>query len=621
MDEELSLPWEKQLSFAELVEEPTKLREVLNAGKNVNARDFEHGRTFSSWAAEKGNESAVDILLNVNADANEADSGDCRTPLFHAVANGHEAVAKRLLEAGGQVDTPDIFGKTPLILAVRKGYGSLVKTLLEAGAGPDTCDSRYGRPPLSWAAKRGHEDIFKSLLDSNAAVDLKDELDRTPIAWAAMEGHENMVRLLLERHANTAIEDIEFGRTPLAWAIAHGHDSIVRILIEKRGQDNGWNSAAVAAASTLGAANHLQMLMTDAKSDECFVDSQGRTLLMLAAMNGCKEQVKMLLRQGADPNLQDEDGRTALSLAAEKCLADMVEASLKEDDNTDSADDYSILPENAKIARLLIENKADIDVRDNEGRTPLSYAAGAGNEAVVSLLLGKGADLGSRDEQRWTSLLCAAERGHAAVVSLLLEKGADPNVRDEDGWTPLLSAADSGDEEVVSLLLEKGANPNCQDDEGRTAVELATEGGHVAVVRLLLANKSFNASEIGYQALMNAISNEDITLVTLLVDKGADPYYFREASPLTFAAELGYEEMVALFLRAEAESSKAKMLVRAALVFAIKEGHHNIIELLLGKYPFDVKAGETLHSIAEEVSGMHDSGDTVRLLRPYFPAD
>ena len=66
-------------------------------------------------------------------------------------------------------------------------------------------------------------------------------------------------------------------------------------------------------------------------------------------------------------------------------------------------------------------------------------AAQNGNEAVVKLLLEKGADMESKDKDGRTSLSWAAQNGNEAVVKLLLEKGADLESKDNKySRTPLL---------------------------------------------------------------------------------------------------------------------------------------------------------------------------------------
>ena len=88
---------------------------------------------------------------------------------------------------------------------------------------------------------------------------------------------------------------------------------------------------------------------------------------------------------------------------------------------------------------ILLEKGAKADSKDNDGRTPLSYAAQSGHEAIVKLLLtreGVDADLKGNDGQ--TPLSCAAQSGHEAIVKLLLAReGVDADSKDNDGQTPL----------------------------------------------------------------------------------------------------------------------------------------------------------------------------------------
>ena len=75
--------------------------------------------------------------------------------------------------------------------------------------------------------------------------------------------------------------------------------------------------------------------------------------------------------------------------------------------------------------RDLLENGANIEAKDNFGRTLLSCAALNGHEAVVRLLVEKGAAVDTQENSSGqTPLLAAASNGHEAIVRLLVEKGA-----------------------------------------------------------------------------------------------------------------------------------------------------------------------------------------------------
>jgi len=239
------------------------------------------------------------------------------------------------------------------------------------------------------------------------------------------------------------------------------------------------------------------------------------------------------------------------------------------------------------IAKLLLDKRADLEARDEGGRTPLSWAVRYGHEAVVKLLLDKGADLEAREVGDRTPLFWAAENGYEAVVKLLLDKGADLEARDEYGQTPLSWAVRYGHEAVVKLLLDKGADLEARDKYGRIPLSWAAEHGHEAGVKLLLDKGADLEARGGYgrTPLFWAAKYGHEAVVKLLLDKGADLEARDEGgrTPLFWAAEHGHEAVVKLLLDKGADLEARDKYGRTPLFWAARYGYEAVVKLLLDK--------------------------------------
>jgi ankyrin repeat protein len=96
---------------------------------------------------------------------------------------------------------------------------------------------------------------------------------------------------------------------------------------------------------------------------------------------------------------------------------------------------------------------------------------------VAQLLLSHKADVNIRDLAGWTPLHEAAGTHHKDIVELLLVYDTDINIATSHGWTPLHAAAGSGDKSIVDLLLANNANVNARSNTGVTPLQLALLGG------------------------------------------------------------------------------------------------------------------------------------------------
>ena len=240
------------------------------------------------------------------------------------------------------------------------------------------------------------------------------------------------------------------------------------------------------------------------------------------------------------------------------------------------------------IVQILLEAKADVNTKTNDGKTALHQAARNGHEAVVKLLLEATADVNAKISYGWTALHLAARNGHEAVVQQLLEAGAGVNARDSNGWTVLPLAAGNGHEALVKLLLKAKADVNARNSNGWTALHLAASNGHLAVVKLLLkATADVNAkSSYGWTALDVAAENGHEAVVRLLLEAKAD-VNAKDSDKWTAlhrAAENGHEVVVVrLLLEAKADVYTKTSDGSTALDWAAEKGYEAVVKLLEAK--------------------------------------
>lgn len=158
-----------------------------------------------------------------------------------------------------------------------------------------------------------------------------------------------------------------------------------------------------------------------------------------AAMRGDIDSVRVLIAQSGDVNAPQQDGATPVHWAA--YLGD------------------------AELARVLIDAGADVTVANRLGVTPLWLAATNGDAGMIRMLMNAGADANEQLPLGRTPLMIAARTGNPEAVGALLDGGADIEARDARvGTTPLMWAADQGHAAAVALLIERGADISARSD-------------------------------------------------------------------------------------------------------------------------------------------------------------
>ena len=274
------------------------------------------------------------------------------------------------------------------------------------------------------------------------------------------------------------------GRTALHLAAIHDHVAIAKLLIE--------------AGADIEKATPRQSIE--------FRDG-GSTALMLTAVRGSAEVAKMLIAAGADVNARELDSAgvgfwSALHYAAEH--------------------------EQVGVARLLIENGAQIDVRTRGGRTPLMFAVLRGDSMMVDLLLEHGANLKALGPNTRTLLHIAVQSGNLKIVQLLIARGVDVNARTTagsyPGQTPLHISALTGQVKVAELLLINGAEIDATDRFGYTPLRRSIDSRNTEMTKLLISKGAdVRTRDVNGISLLHVLAHtDDVEMSSLLIDAGAD---------------------------------------------------------------------------------------------------
>ncbi len=160
----------------------------------------------------------------------------------------------------------------------------------------------------------------------------------------------------------------------------------------------------------------------------------------------------------------------------------------------------------------------------------LIQAAERGKTEFVVQCIKDGADINARDERGRTPILAATHGNQADTVRALIMAGADINLQDHFLDNPLLYAGAEGLLEIVMLMNEAGADPTITNRYGGTALIPASEHGYVEVVKELLTRSKVNVNHVnnlGWTALMEAIvlsngGKRQQQVIKLLIEHGAD---------------------------------------------------------------------------------------------------
>jgi ankyrin repeat protein len=375
---------------------------LLESGANVFLTD-KNGRLPIHTKAQNGQLESVRLLIANNSPINiQDDSG--LTPLFFAVASGHDLVVSLLIQSGAQVHT-------------RLSFPICVRCL-EVRIPGDDSRRIEGISLLHIAAMlpRLNVDVFKSLVDAGLDINSRTERGTTPLIFAIFwqsDGKEFICSQIHPTFNKRESKEIVF---------------IVQHLLNRGADVNAYNINQLGPLHHAAKQNFTQIakaLLDHGAQVDC-TTTEGWTPLHIAAGENATEFATLLLEYGAQVDFKTSRGFTPLHKAA----------------GTNAID----------VAKVLLEYGAQTDSKDQLGWTPLHIAAQENAVDVAKVLLEYGAQVGATDLDGYTPLHIAAQNNAVDVANVLLENGASRRLRTVFGETPLTIAKRRNSKEVEKRL-------------------------------------------------------------------------------------------------------------------------------------------------------------------------
>ncbi|OWF44299.1 uncharacterized protein LOC110458545 [Mizuhopecten yessoensis] len=455
----------------------------------------------------------------------------------------------------------------------------------------------------------------------------------------------SMELLTNAEEANTSSKN-QFKETVLFLACKKGFVSLVQVLLEKQKllkADNVVNASVLTIPDSciMEAVDRIHLNVVNALLDHgarvnFACGSMSYRCLQVACKKGSLDMVKLLMRYGADVNLEDHNGKQAVHYASEFGRLEILKelhnnnASLSAKDRTDrQAIHYAGIAGSLECVQFLQQEGTHLNVPDRMDKNVLHYASTAHCPALIRYLVSNGADINSIDSMGASPLHLACKANFAENIEILLSNGSDPNQVDASMRLPLHSACKFGGPEqdgrdsfrcvqlllnvvsdvnavdsfgktalhyactwardrrfdCVTLLLSKGADPSIMDDYERQPIFYACESGNLKCVQTLV-NHGIDVNHRGPQGkqpIHYACGRGNIDVVKMLVEKGASTNSVdsKGKQPLHYASQHGNNDCLSYLLECGVDVNCVDKQGCRPLHYACKWCRPNAVRLLI----------------------------------------
>ncbi|XP_010714209.1 neurogenic locus notch homolog protein 2 [Meleagris gallopavo] len=260
---------------------------------------------------------------------------------------GSTSLALTPPQADQEVDVLDVNvrgpdGCTPLMLASLRVGGSdiseddedgedssanIITDLIYQGANLQAQTDRTGEMALHLAARYSRADAAKRLLDAGADANARDNMGRTPLHAAVAADAQGVFQILIRNRVTDLDARMNDGTTPLILAARLAVEGMVAELINCQADVNAVDDHGKSALHWAAAVNNVEATLVLLKNgaNRDMQDNKEETPLFLAAREGSFEAAKILLDHFANRDITDHMDRLPRDVAQDRMHHDIVQ--------------------------------------------------------------------------------------------------------------------------------------------------------------------------------------------------------------------------------------------------------------------------------------------------------
>ena len=530
----------------DLREQTIELRNQISAGKSENANFLPN--------SDKPLISAQSIQITSDEDIKDVNLP--QHSINTAAAIGDLSRVKDIINSGYDINTK-INGNTPLHNAVSNGRTEIVEYLIINGANINITNTNGDNSlDLAYAFSRSEIiDILKS----------KGLKRRSDIVAVNSSAPDNKADIL-----STATDDLEIERKAYASIIKNDKNGIQMAF------DNGFDASKRFDNLTIQDSEYPNGILPISLA----VDTASVDVLESLINNGAKfihniesgdmPLIRSMVNFAEAHNNQDGE-KEVTTLRIIDLIIDNNPLIVNKGDGESYPIFYAVTHGDVDLLKRFIKSDADINVTDVNGLTPLmisllpqnnhSHDGGSHSHAgfgdIAKILIDNNANVKIRGKKGEDPLILACFGGFDDIVAAMIEKGADVNYIDPTGLSPIVAALVANDHvhmtstevdshghqvEIANMLIDNGADINIKGPYGENIIELVSRFNAVELFKKVISlGAKLEPDTIGRNIFINSVKNENIELMNYLVKSGVDFDFIGSEgkTPLHISARIG----------------------------------------------------------------------------------